>query len=221
MAKPIDAILTQWVTPVLKPLGFRKTRRTYRYRDERGNQSYLHVQGSMGSTAEQYQFFLEIGIAPRALMDFQRYAFGDRASDPAPGMDGWTRRVHAPEPVEYGSPHSGIVVSELWTVDADDSEQQQLCGRLLSRAAQQWGPKLVHLTDPLTLLAHLESAEEDDHSEPSLIGAVDAPRDIYLLIDEGPSPTLDQAIATAADSPAGQVAEWARIRLADPDSPGR
>jgi Domain of unknown function (DUF4304) len=63
--KPLDAILGEFVTPVLRAGGFRKTRRTYRLAAPNGSQSLVYFENYILSMS-QTTFFVNVGVTVEA-----------------------------------------------------------------------------------------------------------------------------------------------------------
>ncbi len=76
MTRPVSEV----VTSILKPLGYRKSGRLYRKQSEAGDTAVVHVRSNRGSNADCYRFFLRTGLVLEPEQEWRSIAMGYRAA---------------------------------------------------------------------------------------------------------------------------------------------
>ena len=109
--KPLDAMLAEHVTPVLRQHGFRKTRRTYRLAAANGAQALINFRAYSLSFAKT-DFFVNVDVVVEALRVWRatRHSFA-LTKQPVVGEGFWRDRVWPPEDVED---RFGEIRAQLW-----------------------------------------------------------------------------------------------------------
>jgi hypothetical protein len=206
--KPLDAMLTEFVTPVLRRAGFRKTRRTYRLAASNGSQSLINFEGyplSMSHTT----FFVNVAVTVEAVRAWTHDGLTPSIpyrAQPSIWDGFWLNRVWPPRDVEW---RSGEFKSEIWCFE--DAEGATRCGKHLARIlTEESVPFLTRMLDRREQLALLHDPAEDEHLR---LGS-NSFGDVLLLVDDGPSVELDAALADAERQGDHELVFWARERLA-------
>jgi Domain of unknown function (DUF4304) len=128
LAKRLDAMLAEHVAPVLRPLGFRKTGRTYRLAAPNGTQGLINFQ-SFSTSFTRASFFVNVDVVVEAHRGWMAFALNvDLTKQPAIGQGFWRDGIWPPEDVED---RFGEYRSHLWYFDDDEGAAR--CGRHLTR----------------------------------------------------------------------------------------
>jgi hypothetical protein len=206
--KPLDAMLAEFVTPVLRRAGFRKTRRTYRLAAPNGSQSLINFQGyplSMSHTT----FFVNVAVTVEAVRAWSHAGLTPSIpyrAEPSIWDGFWSHRVYPPRDVEWPL---GEFTSEIWCFE--DAEGATRCGKHLVRIlTEETVPFLTRMLDRREQLALLHDPAEDEHLR---LGS-NSFGDVLLLVDDGPFPELDAALTDAERQGDHELVFWARERLA-------
>jgi hypothetical protein len=207
--KPLDVMLAEFVTPVLRPGGFRKTGRTYRLAAENGSQALITFQHYALSPLSRTGFIVNVGVVVEALRAWMH----DRTtpSSPYPSRPSihdsfWHDVIWAPDDVAHRIDEYRSVV---WYFD--DAEGAARCGRHLTRIfTEETVPFLTRMLDRGEQLWVLH-----DPSIPQARVRVgrNYAGEILLRVDDGPSAGLDAALAEAERQRDDELVSWARTRL--------
>lgn len=207
----LDAFLSTYITPELQPLGFKKTRRTYRLVADNGDQVLVEAQKSDSPPDGGVSFYINIAVVPKPYFEVAAFIFERRFGrkyQEVPSTEGGlvSDRLASDPAVAY--PSSGRFTDKRWYFR--DEESAKLCAEhLVGKLTTYAIPVLTQLLDRKRLRAYVAEA---DRGVPfrALTGAR---VDIALLIDEGFSPELDAALERVRSGRDSAAAEWAEARL--------
>ena len=200
MVKPLDVFLRDHVRPLLKEKGFSKKGRDFRLVAASGDVAFISFRPwKLG--LYDVEFLATGGMLPRLWIEWRvdTYGLAD-GSTVSPILE---KRVLSPYPyLESVNPHT-----ETWLLNANDTER---IDAFLSR--------LSSLCEELSLLLdrqNLISVARDSATSVQIFRVARERVLAVLLVDEGPSPELDEALrALEARDPNDIVASWVRSRLA-------
>lgn len=200
----LSQFLDRYVTPVLKPLGFKKTGATYRLIADNDDQALINFQQSSGTNVA---FFVNVAVAPKTQSEFLDYRMKRvQRANPTTAGAALEDRVSPPAAVEYdnGSPFP----DRRWHF-TDDSQAEE-CGKLLAEVlVKDVVPTIAPLLDRKAFLAYTELPDEDRPFKSSQGSYIRVP----LLIDEGPSAEMDAILAKAAAAGDMRLVNWAEDYL--------
>ncbi|WP_433205861.1 DUF4304 domain-containing protein [Dactylosporangium sp. CS-047395] len=194
-----ERLLRARITPVLRTAGFTGTAPTWRLRSALGDYAVLNLARSRWNTADEVRFDVNLALVPQAWWALSTRFSPDRAPGPHDGL--FDKRCH-PERRYPGRRHP-VLGRDGWVVrDAASAEvcAEVLCDELTAVVI----PELLALQDRSTLIATIR-AEADDwgvavwHRLPRKVAIA------LLLLDEGPSPDLAEAINILRSLPAGRI----------------
>jgi len=198
-------VLNGYITPVLAPLGFKKTGSTYRLIADNGDQSLVEFQRTAGRPPE-VAFYINIAVAPTTMVDLWDYAY-EREHPAQPGSeDGLYRdRLMPPQDMKKNPNRQ----SETRWRFYDRDSANKLGTHVAELLAKDVAPKLIRLLDREQFLEYVAESK-DNMPWPSQA----TPRStVLLIIDNGPSPGLSAALEKAAEVGDSKVIEWAERHL--------
>ena len=204
----LDQLLRDHVSPVLEAAGFVRRGRTYRLIADNGDQAIIAIERTAGSRGDVVEFYVHAAVVPVPYWAWIQHVFptvGDRAPDYSDGL--WRHRVEAPPTCRADA---GPWTTDLWLLAGPSAVAS--CGEQLATILRtETAPLTTSLLNRATFLALTR-----DPTKP--LGVSIGPADLMLLVDEGPSPELDKAIAhyrslDPTDYPAAaDLAAWAEAR---------
>lgn len=201
---PLDQLLKDHVTPVLIAHGFAKAGRIYRAEAATGDLAYVAFK--RWETGDHMDVVVNLSVLPTTQWAWLCHDQPKTATrKPGPGDGLW--QGHVPPPAPYAADEW---TTELWRVT--DLDQ---VGAVLARTlAEDTVPMLLRMLDRAEFLRMIQAP--DTTLKPGL-----GHGEVMLLVDEGPSAALDQALAwyEARDPEewpaAHELAHWARQRAAE------
>lgn len=215
VATQLEPVLKEFVTPVMKAAGFRKSGKTYRLGPARGDQALVNFQSTLMDFGSTTAFYVNVAVVSRARFEFHNLdtpAGIDREPTVAWGL--LRDRLWPPSDVEIRRPETSPFRSEIWGFGNDDEDRARRCGQqLAAELGETWLPWLTRMLDRPTLRQFLR----DPASEVPTMTLTGPWADAFLLLDDGPSPALDQALAemkTAGLEVADEFLPWATERAA-------
>ena len=215
--KPVDRLVRDHARPVLTEAGFRRKGNRFWLTAPNGDVACVDFQTQAGVTVmrpdgvhampDWAAFFVNIGVVPVPRWDWLCHQFPGLSKQVPEASHGlWTSRAVAPPEV------ADDVISDSWVVKGAD--QVAVCGEHLARVLRDdVVPLLVWCLDRAEFLALCRDPARPLDPPPS-----DA--ELILLVDDGPSPDLDAALAVLGardphDYPvAAEYAAWLRARAA-------
>jgi hypothetical protein len=193
---------------VLETAGFVRRGRTFRLVGGKGDQAIIGIERTAGSRGDWVEFYVHAAVVPVPYWAWLQHVFpsvADREPEYSDGL--WRHRVEAPANLRADA---GPWTTDLWLLAG--SAAVPACGSSLATILRtETIPLATSLLDRPTFLNLTR-----DPSNP--LGTSLGPADLILLVDEGPSPELDQAIAhykslDPTDYPAAAaLATWAESR---------
>ena len=190
-------VLKKYVTPTLAPLGYRKVGNTYRLTAENGDQALINFQVSSGSVGDDVIFFINVAVVPRTQIDLNNSIF-QRSTQPTTAAGILSDRLWPPADVEYDN--NSQFDDQRWQFsDADGADR--VGKHLVEILSGDVHPVLAPLLDRRTFLAYLHQPDENKPFK----AENSARNTVMLLLDEGRSPELDDALAK---SKAPQWVAW-------------
>lgn len=216
--KPVDRLIRDYARPVLAEAGFRRKGNKFSRTAPNGDMACVDfhtrsgvvtmVDGGMRAMPDWSSFVVTIGLMPVPRWDWLCHQFPELAKktpDSAYGL--WTSRVLPPPEMAEDA-----AARESWLITG--AGQVPGRGEHLARLLRDDVlPLLVRCLDRAEFLALCRDPARPLDPPPS-----DA--DLILLVDDGPSPELDAALATLdgldpTDFPvAAEYAAWLRTRAA-------
>ena len=177
-------VLRAKVTPTLAPLGYRKTGNTYRLIAENGDQALMNFQVSSGSVEEDVIFFVNVAVVPKTQIDLNNSITGQSQPTPADGI--LSDRVAPPADVKYDN--NSRFTDERWQFSSPEAAER--VGKHLVEILPGVHSVLAPLLDRRTFLAYLQQGDQQPFKAENSVRNT-----VMLLLDEGHSPELDEALA--------------------------
>ncbi|MHC3470431.1 DUF4304 domain-containing protein [Streptomyces sp. 7R007] len=204
---PLDALIREHVTPVMKAAGFAKKGRTFRRAAPNGDHAFLHIDADLVDP-EKFVFEVSFWMVPLPSWEFAYRARGGAGTPNASGALA-TCKVTPPDVAAHESDEEGYFRSR-WAFAEPDT--RDACGRELARILdEQAVPRMVRLLDRRTLLGETRTNPNDE-----LVRLRDAlTSEILLRIDDDPVAEVGALVDKAeADGAFPPFVDWARLRSA-------
>lgn len=204
MANPVDTVIGRYVTPVMKPAGFRKKGRSYRLTGDNGD--LIIVEFDVRS--EPGVFAVDFVMVPLSRWDWlNRNDLG--LSAPGAGAGVVRCDIVPPQHVAHRF-RAGPPFSYRWVVDQADEGTR--CGTALADALKDRLPLMRQLLDRETVL---REASDPDSDIRRLISK--ELLTLFLRIDAVDATGLEDLLARLEpDQPNREsIVDWARTRVAE------
>ena len=201
----LTQVLNGYITPVLDPLGFKKTGNIYRLIQANGDQALIDFQRSAGRPPEVV-FFINIAVAPTTMVDLLDYAYErEHSAQPGPEDGLYRERLRPPQDMKA---NPVLQTEERWHFN-DRESANKVGAHIAEMLGKEVAPKLIRLLDRERFLSYATESKEN-MPWPSQ----GTPRStVLLLIDKGPSPALKAALQQAAEAGDNTVIDWAQRYL--------
>jgi hypothetical protein len=199
MGKELDAFLADYVVPVFREHGFRKSSHTWRWSADNGDVVVVRVRGyPLGLDASWH---CDAALYTHSKWTFHRVDRGSSAKWPEPyvGEYSWKQNVVP------AAPAPGVMAPIPWGYD--DAFTRLATGEAFAATLSSLLPRLIALCDRSCLLDQLMLSEE-----------FVSPRDELLIrLDSGPSPRLAELMLAAerGDRWERKAELWARQQLTE------
>ncbi|WP_133854084.1 hypothetical protein [Labedaea rhizosphaerae] len=193
VVKPVDAFLRDCVRVLLKEVGFSKRGRDFRLVATNGDLAAINfLSWRLGE--REAEFYVDAGVSPLPWIEWREHV--DAVQDETSASALWWTRLR--------SPHNHL---GLWQFNLDESERiEELVTKLTSLAE-----KLRSLTDRRLLL----NLVRDPATRIQELRRSRAESVALLLVDEGPSPELAEALRAmeAEEDSDRRMVAWIRAKL--------
>lgn len=191
-------MMRQWIDPVLRGAGFTGSALTWCLRSSGGDFAVVNLQRSRWNTADEVSFEVNLAVVPEPWWRFRARHVLDKAPKTPREHDGLLRRRHHPERRYAGWSHPRLG-RQGWVVQ--DAASADVCATVLSdELVTVVLPELVTLNDRGALIAGIAAGIPDWH--------LSLPRKVaiaFLMVDEGASPQIREAINIVRSLRDGQV----------------
>nr|WSX54223.1 DUF4304 domain-containing protein [Streptomyces sp. NBC_00974] len=205
---PLDLLVKQYVAPVMKAAGFKKSGRAFRLTTSNGDQAIL---GFARHYVDPAAAVFEVGyrIVPAPYWDWitRHYACGEAPSPSAFGSAVLAGRVIPPTHAAH-APDSTISFRARWALGEDNSLSY---GEAMATVLRdETVPQMVHLLDRSNLL------QECRHPALPVVRLVPLARvEIFLRVDDAPDTEIESLLADVElVSPHDDFITWTGQRLA-------
>ncbi|MGC5020426.1 DUF4304 domain-containing protein [Micromonospora sp. DT47] len=211
-----DVLLRKHVDPVLRSRGFVRTSKVYRRYAPNGDAVVVEFQDSSSSTADEWIFYVNLALVPAPWLAWLQAPPGEARTGEPQAYDGvLSTRLSRPEAGPTIAPElamESLLQGRIPTGMSIDDPQRWTVDSLAS--AHVAGAKVAELLtgaiDGFTDL--LDRAVFKDRLRGGLPLPGSGPRNsalVALLVDEGPSPELDDLFAGFSGR-ADEFVDWAR-----------
>jgi uncharacterized protein DUF4304 len=191
-APGVAQFFTDFATPVLAAHGFSRKGRTYRHRADGGDLAVVEFQASSGSTPQRYLCYINLAVVTAAWLDW--ITQGKPPAEPGSAYGLYRTRLLRPGTGD-----------DLWSIDSPDTARQR--GQELAEVLPARLSELVRLLDRDEFRHRVRSDPALSARQSELV------MEIALLVDDGPSRALDDALARMPRAGSGAAfVDWARRR---------
>ncbi|MFF8267578.1 DUF4304 domain-containing protein [Streptomyces sp. NPDC016562] len=206
--RPLDLLVKQYVAPVMKAAGYKKSGRTFRLIAGNGDQAVLgFARHYVDPEAAVFEVGYRIVPAPYREWIHRHSAIGDTRAPVAFGPAVLAGSVTPPTQAAH-APDSPMPFRERWALREDNG---LTCGEALATVLHDEAvPQIAHLLDRRNLL------QECRHPALPVVRLVPLTRvEILLRVDDAPHEEIESLLADVQlASPHDEFITWTRRRLA-------
>ncbi|NEB08967.1 hypothetical protein G3I32_08770 [Streptomyces coelicoflavus] len=209
--RPLDSLVSEYVAPVMRPAGFKRSGRTFRFVSDSGDQAVL---GFARHYVDPDAVVFDVGyrMVPALYWEWinrQHWASGEVGAPRAFGEAVVAGDVIPPPQAAHVPNFEGRLRSR-WALREGN---RHLCGETLASALRDEAiPQMIHLLDRTNLL------HECRHPTMPVVRLVPLTRlEILLRVDDAPVRETEALLADVRPAgPGDDFAAWVRRRLATP-----
>jgi len=204
--KILSDFLTEYATPQLKPLGFRKKGLEYRIAADSGDMAFLGF-SPMRIDPEAVVFHVQCSLVPEPYWQWlnrQHMVAGIPDAHASGALAAFS--VVPPAPAAYAADATGLARTR-WAIRAGTRTE---VGRVLGEVlVSDVVPRIRHLLVRENLLTAIKSSES-----PSIRRWAPVPSELVLMVDEYPRDMLEQLLSNVdeGDSFPRQFLQWVEMR---------
>jgi len=204
MASELDIFINRTFTDLLGSRGFKKSGRTYRLTSPSGNQVLFNIR-SVARQGPVKHFAIIIAIAPAIMLDYY-HTFLDLPLDRSLGVSDWFASANMIAPANR---HSRFATTE-WAFEGEE-EAIELSNEIRRQLDNGLLDYTISLLDRGALLELIRTAP--DTWRLMWVTSKGSSGEILLLVEDGPSGALDDALNRAKAEGNERIVDWATSYL--------